>query len=37
VRLDLESPRMKEAMLALGLTKDDLDTKKTRDDFDFDD
>ena len=33
VRLDLDSPRMAEAIINLGYAKDDLDTKKTREDF----
>jgi len=33
VRFDLDSPRMTEAMRNLGLIKEDLNCKKTRDDF----
>lgn len=33
VHLDLESPTMREAIEALGLELDDLDTEKTADDF----
>ena len=33
VKFNLDSPRMAEAMLNLGLVKEDIDTKKTRNDF----
>lgn len=33
VNLDLDSPRMKQAMKTLGFEKEDLDTKKRREDF----
>ena len=33
VRFDLDSPRMAEAMLNLGLVKNDLNTRKTINDF----
>ena len=35
MKLDLDSPRMKQAMKNLGLLRDDLDTKKTRDEFTY--
>ena len=35
VRLDLDSPRMRTAMKNIGLEKDDLDNKKTREDFEY--
>ena len=33
VKLDLDSPRMKQAMKNIGLEKEDLDTKKTQEEF----
>ena len=33
VNLDLDSPRMQEAMKTLGYEKEDLDTRKRKDDF----
>ena len=33
VKLDLDSPKMMEAMINLGFIKEDLNTLKTRDDF----
>lgn len=35
VKLDLDSPRMRSAMMNIGFEKDDLDTKKTREDFEY--
>ena len=33
LKLDLNSPRLAQAMRNLGLVKEDLNTRKTRDDF----
>jgi hypothetical protein len=37
VNFDLDSPRMAEALINLGLVKEDINTKKTKDDFPSDD
>ena len=33
MKLDLDSPRMKQAMKNIGLEREDLDTKKTKEEF----
>ena len=33
VRLNCHSPKMRQAMINVGFEKDDLDTRKTKDDF----